>query len=103
MNGLNNNTVEYGHVTGQDDYKLKLIPKKLKSGRCQVKFIAGLPGRKSFYGYALTEPNDTLRGVVENITKKLKGICSHTDFRHQHLYALQRTSPETDDIIIFET
>ncbi len=87
----------------ESTYSLRLVSKKLNSGRCQVKFFAKLPGKGSLYGYVLAEAHDTLKGVVEGILTKLRNIGSHADFRHRHLYSIQKMDNLTNDIIIFDT
>ncbi len=83
-------------------FKLKLITKKLRSGKFQVKFFVDMPGKRALYGYILAEDHDTLRGVVEGIISKLHIVSSHSDFRHMHLYSIQRVSSSAmKDIIIF--
>lgn len=103
VNKVVSTSVNDGLIATDGNCKLKLISKKLKSGRCQVKFFAELPGKKEYYGYALAEANDTLKGVVESITTAVRNAGSHVDFRHRHLYSLQKSHIEAKDIIIFES
>lgn len=90
-------------ISYKNDYKLRLVSKKLSSGRCQVKFFAKLPGKRELYGYVLAEAHDTLKGVVENIVMTLRNVRSHSDFRHKHLYTIQKVDRMYENIIIFDT
>ena len=83
------------------DCRLRLESKKLTSGKCQVKFYAQLPEKKEMYGYVLADANDTLKRVVEDISRQLILINQTSDYKHIHLFSLRR-STHTDDIMVFE-
>ncbi len=59
--------------------KIKLSSKRLHSGKCQVRFQVAEEGTgASWYGYALAEPKETLKEVVERIEgrfmQRLNGV-----------------------------
>ena len=82
-------------------FKLRLEPKKLKSGKCQVKFFASIASRP-MYGYMLTNADDSLKRVVATINGRLSLIASHADFRHLHLYSLAKENRDFTNMLIFE-
>ncbi|MGK7392444.1 MAG: hypothetical protein ACNS60_18970 [Candidatus Cyclobacteriaceae bacterium M2_1C_046] len=76
------------------DYKLKISSKKLKSGKCQIKFEFVQADVPSFYGYILAEGKTPLREVITTIYERTKSICVG-DYFHDHLYHIQeRKSPQ---------
>lgn len=85
-----------------DGYRLRLIPKKLSSGKCQVKFYARMPERKEMYGYVLTNADDTLKGVVAEIITRLKIIRRTSDYKHINLFSIGKSNT-LDNIIIFDS
>ena len=58
------------------DYNLKINSKKLKSGKCQVKFHAEVNLKRKLYGYMLAESGEKLNNVVEKIIARLDRIKS---------------------------
>ncbi len=59
--------------------KIKLSSKRLHSGKCQVRFQVAEEGTgTSWYGYALAEPKETLKEVVQRIEgrfiQRLNGV-----------------------------
>ena len=53
-------------------YKFKVYPKKLSSGKCQVKFVVRSEEAKEMYGYILVDSKVTLKEVIENLEYQLK-------------------------------
>lgn len=90
-------------VTFDDHYNLKLSSKKLKSGKCQVKFFASVRERKDLYGYVLVDADKTLKDVVVNIKEKLHTIRQTRDFHHLHLYSIGKTGKDDLNFIIFDS
>ncbi|MEJ2005891.1 MAG: hypothetical protein P8X57_13250 [Cyclobacteriaceae bacterium] len=75
---------------GHSGYKLKLTSKRLKSGRCQIKFIISNKSREQeCYGYLLADSGSTLRQVVERIEQRIRNLENPELFFHEHLYNLQ--------------
>jgi hypothetical protein len=50
------------------NFKFKLYPKKLSSGKCQVKFVEQTKG---VCGYALVDSKVTLKEVIEHLDYQL--------------------------------
>lgn len=90
-------------VTFDDYYKLKLTSKKLRSGKCQVKFFATVRERKEMYGYVLVDSEKTLKDVVVNIKEKLHTIRQTRDFHHLHLYSIGKSGKDDLNFIIFDS
>ena len=58
-------------------YKLKLCSKKLRSGKCQIKFHVTPPSSgkaPAWYGYMLAESGSTLREVVRQIEEEVRQL-----------------------------
>ncbi len=89
-------------VTFEDDYKLKISSKKLKSGKCQVKFSAIVREKKDLYGYVLVDAEQTLRDLVMSIKDKLHMIHRTRDFHNLHLYSIGKSGNEDLNFIIFD-
>ncbi|MEQ9303500.1 MAG: hypothetical protein RJQ14_06245 [Marinoscillum sp.] len=89
-------------VTFDDDYRLKLTSKKLRSGKCQVKFFANVRERKDMYGYVLVDADKTLKDVVVTIKEKLRTIRQTREFHHLHLYSIGKTGRDDMNFIIFD-
>jgi len=85
----------------KSDYKLKLLSKRLKSGKCQIKFFVSSDTRKSMYGYLLAESDTTLKEVVGLIENKVKSLDSANQYYQSHLYNLASRSNKADQILIF--
>ena len=77
------------------EYKLKLSPKRLKSGNYQVKFYLTKPQHKGLYGYLLTSGGTSVKDVVTRIYDRL-GIG---EYRAE---SLGLTQSDDKDIVIFE-
>lgn len=90
-------------ITFNDDYSLRLKSKKLKSGKCQVKFYATIKERKDMYGYVLVDSDKTLKDVVINIKEKLRAIRQTRDFHHLHLYSIGKWGRDDMNFIIFDS
>lgn len=86
-----------------EDYKLRLSSKKLKSGKCQVKFFAQLQNNKDMYGYVLVSSEQTLRDVVKGIKEKLNTISQTRDFYQLHLFSIGKIHKDDLNFLIFES
>lgn len=84
-------------------YNLKLSSKRLKSGKCQVKFSALLNKKKQLYGYVLVNAEDTLKEVVSTIKSRLDLVKHRDTIHHINLYAVGKRSSLTDNFIVFDT
>ncbi|PIB35062.1 hypothetical protein BFP72_06455 [Reichenbachiella sp. 5M10] len=92
--------MEEYHVGG--DYKLRLSSKKLKSGKCQVKFHASLETKKNMYGYVLADSGETLRNVVEKIYLRLDQFKNKRNAHHINLYSIGQHCSKDNGIIMFD-
>ena len=77
--------------------------KKLKSGKCQVKFSATLMERKDMYGYVLVEPYQTLKEVVSGIRTRLTTIHRTRDFQNLHLYSIGKSTSTDLNFLVFDS
>ena len=83
------------------DYKLKLYSKRLKSGKCQIKFEISSSTLPGMYGYLLAESGSTLREVVNTIEHEVRYIDKGGSYYHAHLYNLASKHQRRDPILIF--
>lgn len=86
----------------RDDYKLKLLSKRLQSGKCQIKFVVSSDTTEKMYGYLLTESGTTLKDVVAKIERKVRQRVSGDRYYHHHLYNLADRPSLRDNIVIFD-
>lgn len=89
-------------VSFDDNYKLKITSKRLKSGKCQVKFSATVREQKDMYGYVLVDADRTLKEVVVGIREKLHTIRQTRDFHNLHLYSIGKNGNDALNFIIFD-
>ena len=84
------------------EYKLKITSKKLKSGKCQVKFHAMLEQQKKMYGYVLADSGETLKNVVEKIVERLEKVRNRDNFHHINLYSIGGASTLGSNMVMFD-
>ena len=100
--------MEMVHLCSQQDiyidneYRLKLSSKKLKSGKCQVKFYATVRKMEGLHGYVLVDANQTLKSVVSGINRRLKTIQQARDFQQIHLYSIGNKDHRDMNFIFFD-
>lgn len=82
-------------------YKLSLQSKRLRSGKCQIKFTVCDIDQEIAYGYLLSEAQTTLKEVVSRIEEKVKASISRDRFFHSQLYNL-REKTQPNEVIIFK-
>jgi hypothetical protein len=87
----------------ETSYNLKLSSKRLKSGKCQVKFSALLNKKKQLYGYVLVNAEDTLKEVVISIKSRLDLVKHRDTIHHINLYAVGTRSSLADNFIVFDS
>lgn len=85
-----------------DGLQIKVESKKLKSGKCQVKFFTNGLYVEDFYGYALVEGDKTLREVVDEIKAKLNAMGNPANYYQQNLYSIKRGRTRVEDFVIFK-
>lgn len=92
-----------GHYSERyEGVQLRIERKKLKSGKCQVKFYATGLSEEDFYGYALVEGDKALVEVVREIKTKLSNVGNINNYYHQNLYSIKRVKSQVDDFVIFK-
>lgn len=84
-----------------DGMQLKIERKRLKSGKCQVKFYTKGLNAENLYGYALMDGEKPLAEVVKEIKTKLQHVGSINGFYHQHLFSIKRRAVPIEDFVIF--
>ncbi len=85
-----------------DGMQLKIESKKLKSGKCQVKFFTNGLLNDNFYGYTLVEGDKTLMEVVRELKDKLIRIGNVDNFYQQNLFSIKRNQTRSEDFVIFK-
>ncbi len=84
------------------DYRLKINSKKLKSGKCQVKFHATVNPKHSLYGYVLADSGETLTRVVKKILVRLNEVRSRDNYHHINLYRIGKKDQMDTNFMIFD-
>lgn len=84
------------------EYDLRISSKKLKSGKCQVKFHASMREEKKMYGYILADKGETLTNVVEKIVLRLDKVSTRDSLHHINLFSLGAQNPHSSNMIMFE-
>jgi len=85
-----------------DGLQIKIESKKLKSGKCQVKFYTKGLLAEDFYGYALVEGEKPITEVVQEIKTKLVKVGSINSFYQQNLFSIKRNRLPEEDFVIFK-
>ena len=86
-----------------DGMQLRIESKKLKSGKCQVKFYTKGMLNEDFYGYTLVEGEKPLQEVVREIKMKLSKVGSINHFYQQNLFSIRSNAMREKDFVIFRT
>ena len=63
--------------------RLKIESKRLKSGKCQVKYQVEVIGKKHRYGYLLADPKQTMEETVLQIIHTMGS-------KNDHLYSVRK-------------
>ena len=84
-----------------DGMQIRIESKKLRSGKCQVKFFTKGKLTDDFYGYALVEGERPLSEVVQEIKTKLEKVDSINGFYQQNLFSIKRNRMPEEDFVIF--
>lgn len=84
-----------------DGLQIKIESKRLKSGKCQVKFFARGLLKDDFYGYTLVEGDKTLMEIVREIKVKLTNIGNINNYYQQNLFSIKRNRPHAEGFVIF--
>ena len=86
-----------------DGMQLKIESKRLKSGKCQVKFQTNGMLTDDYYGYALVEGEKTLREVIGEIKSKLNKVGDLDNYYQRNLYSIKRDRIHENDFVIFRS
>lgn len=82
--------------------KIKLSSKRLHSGKCQVRFqVAEESTGDSWYGYALAEPKETLKEVVERIEYRFIQRKNRLSLYQKALYNMSNFRTPEERMMIF--
>ncbi len=87
---------------GYDGIQVKITTKRLKSGKCQVKFAVGGMGEDDYYGYMLVEAESTLKEVVREIKGRISRIGDIGTWYQRHLFSIQQGRVSEDGFMIFK-
>jgi hypothetical protein len=83
------------------DLKLKLKSKRLNSGRYQVNFSThGLS--QEYYGYLLTEPQTSVREVIEKIGRHVDAMQVSERYYQRNLFSIQKRQINSGRILVFK-
>ncbi len=63
--------------------QLKIESKRLKSGKCQIKYQVEVTGKRHRYGYLLADPKQTMEETVLQ-------IIHTTGSKDDHLYSVRK-------------
>ena len=83
-------------------FNLKITSKKLKSGKCQVKFHASIEKKKKLYGYVLAESGETLKNVIEKIMIRLEKVKNRDNYHHINLYSIGGQRSVDSNMVMFD-
>jgi hypothetical protein len=82
-------------------YKLKIVTKKLSSGRFQVRFTSSTRHNGfDFYGYILVDPKTTLKETIHKIEE---GLDYYLSSKTLGLFRLQEKLKKMNDMIVFHS
>ena len=85
-----------------DGLQIKIVCKKLKSGKRQVKFVTNGLLEEDFYGYALVDEDKTLVETVAQIKARIARMGSVENYFHQNLFSMKRDQHRLENIVIFK-
>ena len=85
-----------------DGLQIKIESKRLKSGKCQVKFFTDGLMKDKFYGYTLVEGDKTLMEVVREIKGKLARIGDIDSYYQENLFSIKLNQQRIKDLVIFK-
>lgn len=87
---------------GYDGIQVKIKTKRLKSGKCQVKFAVEGIGEDDYYGYLLVDAESTLKEVVHEIKGRISGIGDLGTWYQRHLFSIQQGRTSEDGFMVFK-
>jgi hypothetical protein len=91
-------------LSGQyDGVQLRIESKRLKSGRCQVKFYTRGITREDYYGYLLVDSGKTLSEVMTQLKGTLENLEDLGHFYQRNLFAINRANRAVEDMVIYRS
>jgi len=86
-----------------DNYQLRIESKRLRSGKCQVKFYIANTTEQNLYGYTLVESSRTLKEVVVEIKHLLNKVGRYENYYQNNLFSISRTNSKfRDNFVLFK-
>lgn len=85
-----------------DGLQIKIESKKLKSGKCQIKFFTTGLLKEDFYGYTLVEGDRTLMEVIRAIKIRLSDVGNINNYYQKNLYSMKRNRSRVEDFVLFK-
>lgn len=92
----------YNDLILDDQYKLRITSKKLKSGNYQVKFFASVKKKRELYGYLLVDADETLKNVIKKIRTRLHSIDLSEGNVYFDVYNLRNDAVYEPNFMIFQ-
>lgn len=80
---------------------LKIESKRLKSGKCQVKFTTDGSAGTDYYGYMLVDARSTLREVVLKINDRIGQMDDPGIFHQRGLFSVGKKEMSSPEIVIY--
>ncbi len=85
-----------------DGIQLSIESKKLRSGKCQVKFHTYGLLKEGYYGYLLTEDGKALKDIVMEIKSRLRAVGDPGRYYQRNLFSIERRKEDPDDFVLFK-
>jgi hypothetical protein len=86
---------------GYEGIQVNIRTKRLKSGKCQVKFSVKGFVQEDYYGYMLVEADSTLKEVVCEIKARVAEIGDLGTYRQRHLFSIRRGRRPDEGFMVF--
>ncbi len=84
-----------------DGIELSIESKKLRSGKCQIKFHTYGLLKEGYYGYMLTDGGKSLKEIIMEIKSRLRVIGDPGVYFQRNLFSIEKRESGPDDIMIF--
>ncbi len=85
-----------------DGIQLSIESKKLRSGKCQIKFRTYGLLKEGYYGYLLLDDGKTLQEIIMEIKSRLRAIGDPGAYFQRNLFSIEKRENGPDDIVIFK-
>jgi hypothetical protein len=87
---------------GYEGIQVKIKSKRLKSGKCQVKFSVEGFVDEDYYGYILVEADRTLKEVVREIKIRIAEIGDLGIYHQRNLFSVRQVRRPADGFMVFK-